>query len=370
MLYPIPPAAKRSGQFHASTLFAITLALLGGLIGAYLFKTYVMNGKSTAAVAAPTPAFTITVAAVNLTDKALILPTQVKTVSVSKEEYERITSNPKYLRGNQPVNRTTIKSIRAEDPIYDDYLEPSQYPLPVTLSLRPGKRAVIVEVPSKQVMVQIGDHVDVLCTLSNEAFGPGKTATAVIAKDLRVVARFNTTRTSAQPTNGDVTRTFTLEASPYRHELIELARTLGGSFTLSASARVAEGMGMVVGDMGVVDDDPKVDHVTAEDLRKVFGIPPRAPFVADAKPKNLEVERFSGVRRQSSLLFDVSTSTPVSPVPGKTVVPTAPTSQLPASASEPVVSAADSTADVNAGFSPPPTPKSLAGCPTCGKKKP
>ena len=153
-------------------------------------------------------------AAVNLMDKSLILPNQVKTISVSKEEYDRITSNPKYLRGNQPVNRTTVRSIRAEEPIYDDYLEPLQYPKPVSLKLCPGKRAVIIEVPSKQVMVQVGDHVDVLCTLSNDAFGPGKIATAVIAKDLRVVARFNTTRTYAQPANGDVPA-----PSPWKHPL-------------------------------------------------------------------------------------------------------------------------------------------------------
>jgi hypothetical protein len=56
--------------------------------------------------------------------------------------------------------------------------------------------------------------------------------TAVIARDLRVVARFNLTR-AAQP---DPTLTYTLEASPYRHALMELAKGIGATFTLRFGA--------------------------------------------------------------------------------------------------------------------------------------
>ena len=44
-------------------------------------------------------------------DKSLISPGSVKTINVSKEDYDRITTNTKYLRGNQPVGRTTIKPL-------------------------------------------------------------------------------------------------------------------------------------------------------------------------------------------------------------------------------------------------------------------
>jgi len=68
----------------------------------------------------------------------------------------------------------------AEEPVFEDQLEPLHYPHPVSEDLRPGKVAVIIEVPAKQAMVQVGDRVDVLCSMSskNAAFGPGSTATA------------------------------------------------------------------------------------------------------------------------------------------------------------------------------------------------
>ena len=113
--------------------------------------------------------------------------------------------------------------------------------------------------------------------------------------------------------------------------------------------------------MGVVDDDPKVEHVTAEDLKKVFGIETKAP-VTFTKTKPVEVERFSGVKRQAPIIF---TATPTTSRPR--LLPPRGRSEC---CLEPVVTAAaTSPADGNAGFSPPPVPKT-PGCPTCGKKKP
>src|SRR2546423_9378248 len=96
---------------------------------------------------------------------------------------------------NQPVARTPIKPILAEEPVFEDQLEPLHYPHPVSEDLRPGKVAAIIEVPAKQAMVHVGDRVDVLCSLSskNAAFGPRPTATPAIARGPRRVARLNST---------------------------------------------------------------------------------------------------------------------------------------------------------------------------------
>jgi Flp pilus assembly protein CpaB len=303
LAYLTPPSAGTEGrqaQIHAGTVFALTLALLAGLIGAYLFKVYVLNGKTPPPETKAPPTFPLTVAAVNIMDRMQITQGQVKTVNVSKEEYDRVASNPRYLRGNQPVGRTTLKSIKAEDPIFEDSLEPLEYPRPVSLSLHPGKRAVIVEVPSKAAMVQVGDRVDVLCTLANDAFGPGQNATAVIARDLRVVARFNTTRTAAQPDKPDTTRTYTLEASPYRHALMELAKSVGATFTLSVTARSADDSG--VAREASTDEDPETDRVTSADLAKLFGIKPPPPV---AERPRWEIERWSGTERMGSIIYEL-----------------------------------------------------------------
>lgn len=395
MIHPAPRPVVRSGQLQASTVFALTLALLAGLIGAYLFKTYVLNGKTPAPPAVANGVYQITVAAVNLTDKALISPGQVKTLAVSREEFERVTSNPKYLRGSQAVNRTTIRPIRAEEPIFEDYLEPLEYPRPVSVLLRPGKRAVILEIPSKQAMVQVGDRVDLLCTLSNDSFGPGQAATAVMARDVRVVARFNTTQTAARPTGGDITRTYTLETTPYRHALIELARTLGATFALSVSPRVGE-EGEVIRDMEM-DDDPQTDRVTSADLAKIFGV----TQLVNPYPARWEIERWVGVEQRDSVVYEGYTppsskptvkpgssngSTPPAgtgtgaafpppmPNPARTGVrpgaSTGPTSSIvPASASggSGALAYASTNASNNFGFRA--APAGGKGCKSCGKKK-
>src|SRR5262249_41267087 len=115
--------------------------------------------------------------------------------------------------------------------------EPLGYPVSVKEKLVDGKQSVILEVAAKDTMVQVGDVVDVLCTLSNDnpVFGPaGSSATAVLAKNLRVVARFNTTRTAAQPPPGP-NRTYTLEVEPWQGAVLELAKQVKGAFALTVS---------------------------------------------------------------------------------------------------------------------------------------
>ena len=147
-------------------------------------------------------------------------------------------------------------------------------------------------------MVQVGDHVDVLCTLSNAAMSPGWTGTAVIAKSLRVVARFGTTRTAGQPPPGDL-RSYTLESSPYRHAMLELAKSVGATFTLSVAARPPDDNAAGVvnqGDFGM--DDPQVDRVSTADLAKLMGIVPQTD------PKVWIIERMSGVEHQQPLYYE------------------------------------------------------------------
>jgi Flp pilus assembly protein CpaB len=288
-------------QIHASTLFAVILAIVAGLIFAWVFKMVFLNGKPKP-VSSP-PQRRLTVAATNLLDRMLILPGQVKTITVSEEEYNAIVNDPKnrsrvMLSGMQPVNRTTLKAIRAEEPVYEDQLEPLAYPEPVSSRLREGKRAVLIEVPAGSVMIQVGDHVDVYCTLENEnmAFGASGSMTAAVAKGLRVIARFGTTRTAAMPPSGG-TWSYTVEASPYRASIINLCRSVGGSIKLYVSPRQTgeDGSSIQVADTSL--EDPQTDRVTVEDLAKIFGIQPPAPTPI------WTVERYTGVQPAGAYQF-------------------------------------------------------------------
>src|SRR5262249_38831488 len=131
-------------------------------------------------------------------------------------------------------------------------------------------------------------------------FGPaGSGATATLAKNLKVVARFGTTRTAAKPPPGP-TRTYTLEADPWQAAVIELAKSMGGAFSLNPRASRA---GDVVaakadkGDAAKAEDEAyktvseryeKNNRVTAVDLALLFGVRP-------APPRHIQIlERMAG----------------------------------------------------------------------------
>jgi Flp pilus assembly protein CpaB len=218
---------------------------------------------------------------------------QVKRVSVTKAKYDEYKAEEKskgpLLVGNQPIGRVSKETLRAEEPIYESQLKELHYPESVSKKLEPGKVASIVEVPTRNTMVQVDDRVDVMCTVtnSNPQLGPTETRTAVMAKNVRVVARFNSTRDAAQPAPG-TTRPYTLEVTPYRYGLIELAKSIGGVFALRIHDK--SGDSLSGSPAAEEEEDPPGDQpVTTEDLARVFGFEPQQA------PKYFEVESFNGV---------------------------------------------------------------------------
>jgi Flp pilus assembly protein CpaB len=268
------------------------LAIIAGLIFAWVFKTVFLTPKK--APAPPVePTYRVTVMAIGVSDNTRIGPLQVKRVSVTKAKYDEYKAVEKtkgpMLVGNQPINRVTRDTLQAEEPVYESQVKELHYPEAVSKKLEPGKVASIVEVPARNSMVQVDDRVDVMCTVtnSNPQLGPVETRTAVMAKNVRVVARFNSTRDAAQPAPGPL-RQYTLEVTPYRYGLIELAKAVGGIFAL----RIHDKSGSSLGDGSAAEEeeDPPGDQpVTTEDLVRVFGFEPQKA------PKYFEVESFSGV---------------------------------------------------------------------------
>jgi Flp pilus assembly protein CpaB len=277
------------------------MATVAALVCTLVVKT-VFFDKKAAAPDAPPALRQLTVAAANMTDKVLIQPGMTKVINVPEEKYKEF-DRPGLLKGDQPIGRTTTKAVKAEEPIYEDQVEPLVYPKPVSDLLTPGKavRAIVIAVPANATMVQVGDRVDVLCTLDHNSplAKDAGTTTAVIAKNLKVIARFNSTRTAAQPDPRSPTRTYTLEATPYRAALMELAKNYGGTFNLTVSPRQpSEEGGSIAAVADMSSDDPQTDRVTVEDLAKVFGIKPPEP-----PPPVWQVERYVGVSKGAPLLF-------------------------------------------------------------------
>jgi Flp pilus assembly protein CpaB len=288
------------------------MAILAGLIFAWVFKVVLLAPKEKQA---PPPTYQITVAAVNLRDKMQVFPHQVKTIAVGEEEYQRYSNDPKHrgqpmLKGNQPVYRTTKKSIAAEEPFYEDQLEPFEFTPALSTRLKAGFRAVNMRLAPEHCeggLIRVKDRVDVLCTMTNEnpILAGGNTATAVIAKGVEVIARNDTTETYDaintynQLGSGDGPKRYTLQATPFRASLIDLARRLEAQFTLVLSTDPSSG-----------DDatkDPDIPVVSTAHLAAVFGYVPPPP----EKPDWL-VEHMVGIKRVGYQTFPATSQRPVS----------------------------------------------------------
>jgi Flp pilus assembly protein CpaB len=343
---------SRRAAINASTVFAVTLAILAGLIFAYVFKVFVLDRKKEAAPQPAPEKYRLTLAAINMSDKVLVQPGMTKTVTVSKERYDEVLKeyglDPKgygkvladgrrnaLLRDAQPLGRTTIKSIRAEEPMFEDQFEPLNYPVSLKELMKPGKQAVMIEVPGKTTMVQVDDVVDVQCTISNEApvFGPaGSSATAVLARGVRVISRFHTTRTAAAPPTTPEWP-YTLEVEPWQGAIIELARNVGGQFKLSVSGTVKnlDGSEIKAGSTSPSDGTQyekaseivaanfaNTGRVTVNDLALLFGVENPPPEYVH------RLERLAGNVQQPTIEYRGLKPPP--PEPKDTKSPTKPAS--------------------------------------------
>jgi Flp pilus assembly protein CpaB len=290
----------RSGAINATTVFAVTMAILAGLIFAWVFKVVLLAPKEPPP---PPRTYTLTVAAFNLRDKVQILPHQIKTVTVSEEDYQnrvKLHSGHKILTGQQPVFRITRVPLNAEEVILDDQLEPFTYTEPLSSRIKAGMRAVNLRLNSEHCeggTIRVKDRVDVLCTMTNENFPGASSATAVMAKGVEVIARNDTTEAYDAVNEYDKlgvgfeTKSYTIQATPFRASLIDLAKKLGGEFTLVLSTTSSSGDEAKETD--ALDQKYAKDTVvTTEHLAEVFGIRPPVP----ERPPWL-VEHVVGVKR-------------------------------------------------------------------------
>ena len=271
------------------------MAIIAGLIFAWLFREVILKRPSVQKPVDDT--VEVTVAANNIYPDIEIKAVQVKTVKVSKQKRDGwLKSGKTMLVGNQPVGRvlTPGHPVLAEEPFYAEDLYPFTYPDPVWKKLAPGMRAVVVTVPAKEAMVQANDYVDVFCTLSNDALGTagGGNGTAEIAKGTKVVARFGTTRPGIVPSNPNAPREYTLEVTPYRYALIELAKSAGAKFSLAVAPVSADGERSVAPAGNDINDprEQRAELVGPADLAALFGIREQ-----QAGPPPWQVEKYVGI---------------------------------------------------------------------------
>jgi len=217
---------------RASTMFALTLALLTGL-GAVVAARYAgWLGK----VEPPAPKkeeVQILVAARNLFPGDVIDSAWVKTRALKPEEKKDYDERKQEFLPATPAAaalRVASKAIEADAPILRKDLKEMVKPEPLHQRLLPNMRAVNVSIPKDQSaggLIQVGEWVDVYLTSAVSVNGQETTRTAPVAQSLRVIAKRNALWQifAGLPEKKPVD--FTLEANPYRAGLIEFSKTKG-----------------------------------------------------------------------------------------------------------------------------------------------
>jgi Flp pilus assembly protein CpaB len=308
----------------ASTLFAITIAVLLGLgVVAVAKYTGLFTPKTPPPPVVKEPA-RILVAARNLFEGLTITPADVRVRDIKPEEEAQYNSHKdKYLpplveAGNM---RVLARNVEADTPILKEHLQDSGLPDPLNRRLSsPMMRAVNVSLPPEQVaggLIQINERVDVFLTTRisvGTKLESSVTQTAPIARNLRVIAKRNILWVVAVPNPQNRPLDYTLEANPYRAALIEFCKNKGDLTLLPTSAPQEPAVQASRAVVSPTQSDPTSKEYAEEDKRiaeflngehpigeadlvRIFGLKPLLP------PQLVQVERYTGVMYQGVQTF-------------------------------------------------------------------
>ncbi|MFQ3651552.1 MAG: Flp pilus assembly protein CpaB [Gemmataceae bacterium] len=226
---------------RASTMFAMTLALLAG-VGAVVATRSAGWFNKADAPKEKEKEIQVLAAARNLFPGDLIDASYVKVRPLRPEEREDYEKNKaSYLPAvtTAVTLRVAKNPIEADAPIRREDLKEMVKPDPLHQRLLPNMRAVNISVQKDQSaggLIQEGEWVDVYLTSNITANGQETTRTATLATGLRVIAKRNTLFQVLAPLPDNKPVHFTLEANPYRAALIEYGKTKGAITLVPISA--------------------------------------------------------------------------------------------------------------------------------------
>jgi Flp pilus assembly protein CpaB len=320
---------------RASTLFAVTIAILLGLAAAVAVKVTGYLNAPPAVAPARMPEINVLVASRNIFKGDLIDAPWVRVRPLRADELKEYELNKdKFL---PPVPgatslRMASKNLEADKPILKEDLEPMAKPESLSTRLLPSMRAVNVSVPKEQSaggMIQVGEWVDVLFTTQINVDGAISTRTAAIAHKQRVIAKRNSPWNIFGHLPDEKPVNYTLEMNPYRASLVEYCKTRGVLSLLAVSSAeqksLEERRSAALNDENFeqaafaphlleesgeyAGEDDRIDainrgeiNIGTQDLVRIFGIQTKEP--PDPKEKPITVERLSGNTRLDPAQFN------------------------------------------------------------------
>ncbi|HMP01379.1 MAG TPA: RcpC/CpaB family pilus assembly protein [Gemmatales bacterium] len=321
---------------RASTMFALIVAVLLGLGVAVGAKASGLLSRAEPKKEVPPPM--VLAAAANLFEGTCLQAADVRLRPIMPEEMEAFRKGELLPAMTQAAVRRFAKvNIPADAALRKDFLEDMAAPLTIKDRLAPGMNAINVALPKAHCaggMINVGDWVNVqLITNVETPEGGMTTASAVIARNVRVVAKRNSLWPVAQPLAFDAPMNFTLETNPYRAALVEFSKQKGQLVLVPISEsdrRVLEARRLEMlngsGVQQVSFSVPESPEYRDEDVR-VAAFNEGAYAISDAdlmriynlkmekqpEPPVTAIEVWSGVRRAGEVVFGGPGGTQVPP---------------------------------------------------------
>lgn len=318
---------------RASTLFALTAAVLVGLGVAVAAKVGGLFSRPTEA--ARRPETQVLVAGRNLFAGDTIDATGVRVRALKEGEAEAYSKNKDhYLPPVQAAAalRVAKTNIEADTPITRDMLKEMAKPQPINERLLPDMRAVNLTLSKERSaggLVQVGEWVEVLLTSQIDGGDSLKTTrTAVVAPKVRVIAKRDSLWPVFAPLPAGKPVDYTLEVNAYQAALIEFSR-LRGVLSLTplpqaeqkkleasrAERLAARNAGSTIRTYlaaGLPEDEVKLIQaveqgnrvISENDLVKLFDLKVEKES-NEPPPVTMRVERFIGTKRVESALFTI-----------------------------------------------------------------
>jgi Flp pilus assembly protein CpaB len=227
----------------ASTLFGLTFALLMGLgVVVAARVTGFLDTKPAVVEEKKTNGLPMLIAARNLFRGTAALEYDAKVRPMTEQDHALYDKYRDKMLAPIPsaVEYRVLKvNVPAGVPLMEDMFEPQALPDPISVRLAPNMRAVNVVVDKHRAaggLPRQGEFVDVLLTATIRQNGGLSrdtapmapfTASALIARKLKIVAKRDILWTVNVGNPADKPMSFTLEANPYRAALVEYAKSRG-----------------------------------------------------------------------------------------------------------------------------------------------
>lgn len=218
----------------ASTLFALTIAILLGLGVAIAVKVSGIFNTPALPVAATPPPVKVLVAAKNIFAGDMVMPNEVYLRDLKPEEmrlYQQHKDDFLPPLQTAVALRIARKDIYTDQPLLKSDLEGLKKPDPLYARLVANMRAISLSVSKEESaggIIQVGEWVDVLLTSTvTDGHGNSTTRTATVAPRVRVIAKRNSLWPVFTSLPEEKPIQFTLEVNPYRASMIEYVRSRG-----------------------------------------------------------------------------------------------------------------------------------------------